>query len=252
MSTPVENLTHLAGENLTPGQGDERPQIEVGRLTDDFAAYFQVRGAAPVGSITSGRFTIDVVRVPDGQLALERLESQLIQQGWERAPSRDEFGFGPRIPTPFCRDDVTATIRAIEYGSGEDHLHLTRIAGDATVCDPPERRAALHVSPLPHLEPPRGTTLSDGGSGGTGSTWHAQSHVFTRLDAAALVRHYADQLRRQGWVVSEFGGSDDAAVVRIELVEADSVRWFGFLSAAAASTGDGRSVGLQVSRLRDR
>jgi hypothetical protein len=251
---PRELVLALLGER----RGSDRADLRVGALPDGLPPALVPPDARILGSHTFARQSTTVLAAPQpADSAMLRLESQLLAMGWAATPSpRVERGFvseaPTRIPRLFCKEGGALTIStAPRSPSGSViTLHYAPFAGRGACEDAPGRRAILHDVPVPTLYPPPGTVTEGGGRvGGGGDGWDFRTRLRGRAAAPEVLRHYAEQLRRAGWVTADSALVSRAAIQTLRYERNGSgVEWHGALGVAVPADAAAIEVFLNLRR----
>jgi hypothetical protein len=104
--------------------------------------------------------------------------------------------------------------------------------------------------PVPALYPPPGTVIEEGGSGGGGGDeWDLRTRLRGRASAPEVLHHYADQLRRAGWVTGDSAAVSSAAIQTFRYEQNGSgVEWHGTLGVAVPADAATIEVFLNLRR----
>ena len=246
--------------------GMEPPQLLVGRVPEGLPPGVVPRtaGAVVLGALaypTRGpgprRSTI-VVTVPDSApAALAGYERALGAAGWRRfAGFEDRGGF---VPVPMsrtlilCRDSAAITAWATPRPRGGAHMRVSVAEGErAGPCVQARRRPPFEdpdAPPFPRLTPPEGVESHGGGSmGSSNGSREIATRLGTTLSPAALVAHYAAQLRAAGWAAGDSLAGADVAARAFEVRDARGRQWRGLLTAVAVPGAAEREVLLRLMR----
>ncbi len=257
---------------LWPEPPLDAPTVTVGRLPDEIPSAVVPVGATVLGGLappatvrSPGRLSTAVVLVPrSADEALAVSERQVESAGWRRAAatgSRGGFVSGPATRTnTFCRESGALSVWTAPRPAGGSYLWITLHDGARyTACGLDMALAGRNAMnpfgdvPIPTLEAPKGAVTVSGGSMGGGPDARAAS---TRLDVAltpaALVAHYAAQLRTDGWMLGASLSGDGMAVEPAEKRDAKGRAWQGLLSAIALPGTCERDVVFRVAAVASR
>lgn len=244
---------------LGAGRGSDRADLRVGALPDGLPPALVPTDARVLGSLSFARQSTTVLAAPQpADSAGLRLESQLLAMGWAAAtrPPPVERGFvsetPARMPRAFCKDGGTLTISATPRSPSGSVITLSYspFAGRAACGDATRRRAFFDDLPVPALYPPPGTVTEGGGSvGGGGDGWDLRTRLRGRASAPEVLHHYADQLRRAGWVAGDSAVVSRAAIQTFRSERNGSgVEWHGTLGVAVPADAAAIEVFLNLRR----
>ncbi len=195
------------------------------------------------------------------EASLQRFEDAFLAAGWR---GYDPFA-GPKVFQASGNEREPLTDFCSPDRSSEVYFETDTLAEGALlvlVNVNPYCNDAEGISlPLPSLTFPAGVLSYGGGLSQSGTSFQANASFGTRLSAAELFGHFAEQLKAQGWRVAEKEQTEEVepevaltdeegnpvpltAARQAEVtLEAESGRWQGLLTVTGAQAV------LQVSRL---
>jgi hypothetical protein len=194
-----------------------------------------------------GSVTIVASGQPPEQL-LEGISSRALRMGFTlRPPSPDAAsareGFQPLMAAPdaaaaLCRLAENLIVSGSSKPSGGSLVTLMHIRSESNNCDvapPPTAGAPRASAPIPSLTSPEGGYQKSLGHsrttrGGVTIRYSVQGTIRSGLSAEALLRHYADQLRAQGWRNADSSAAP-AGPHRFTYMAPGGMRWRGELVA---------------------
>lgn len=218
-TVPLELVAALLGGFGT----DHPPELRVGALAPPLPAELTPAGARVLGSMVYARDGNMRGGTPSAAIfvmsqfpedAVAAYGAHLERTGWRPAVSigMPRGGFTNAAATvrasAYCRDSAWVNFNASSRNAGGSHLRVNYSTVQANALSPcsdrrPTQTTSYEEIPLPDLRPPTGA-MSLGANSGGGSNDRRESGV--RLDvqmsAAAVVKHYADQMRADGWTAA--------------------------------------------------
>jgi hypothetical protein len=145
---------------------------------------------------------------------------------------------------------MTLTAQVLE-GGGSNLLYQYENNRNTTLCAQRHewmRRTSTERSPIPTLLAPEGIRLFwSHMSMGEGS-YQSTAELRTRMPAAALAAHYADQLREAGWTrAGRPAVGEDGAVHTFHHRDSKGAEWSAVLIVAAVPDTDRRKAEFQAT-----
>ncbi|HEX6747616.1 MAG TPA: hypothetical protein VF092_10035 [Longimicrobium sp.] len=262
-SIPAELATAL----VAMPTGSTPEQIVVGRIPNGFPA-----GVAPAGGRVLGGIARDTssavaaFAVPQAPAeATAALRQALAEGGWsspgDPRPQRGFIDPNPMRNMGFlCRGaEMLSTAAAPAPGGGAyvrlDYSRARRMSPCAMMrAARPGGMAPWDSVPIPALTAPEGATALATGSGVLPASFgrsgaSASTRLRTDQSAAALVQHYAAQLRAAGWTPAPAAASPTVVAQAFRMRGEDGKEWFGVLTATAFPDSPVRDLSFQVNPL---
>ena len=235
----------LATTLLAAARGDV--VLRVGQAADavppELLRNFVVRGSAAYGPYSS-----TVIEVPFSErMTLDTVEARLLALGWKHptAPRIFQRGFvsqsaGPDLSNSFClgTDNISYSWRALLPKRTQLTLTYVRPRGGMeTFCTDPAQSSARprlwsEDAPIPVLVAPAGTSVQGSGSSGSGEDYTIRAQLRAQLRAGDILRHYAAQLKEQGWITGDNAGTPSAAMQTFSKTTPDGKSYFAVLTVA--------------------
>jgi hypothetical protein len=162
--------------------------------------------------------------------ALRRATAQLARAGWRRAEEDPPYG-GFRPPATnravYCRANAALTVWSLARRAAAGSLvHLSVSYPESySPCSTAAQRRAIYdreTVSLPTLESPPGARMLDYGAGWGGGRDSRFTHarLATERRAADVAAHYATQLQRAGWTLSNPLTGNGILIYRVQSVDA--------------------------------
>ncbi|HJR67433.1 MAG TPA: hypothetical protein VJ802_13470 [Gemmatimonadaceae bacterium] len=247
------------------GMSQNPVEIVVGRRPESFPADALPRERIRVlgGSERDEGGASVVAELPEApDSARARLASHLDRAGWRSADMQRHFGgFVPNtsdMPARLCRGNavLSYTVRARPGRTGS-LLHVSVVSPEPRFsCSREAEEAEAHRSmrmldypTMPLLEAPPNARMTGSGSSGGGRD---AREVYTRLEttqsAASVGAHYADLIRRAGWVVGGPVQAEGIVLYRAERLDDENGQLTGALAVLAVAGGKELDVSFRIAR----
>jgi hypothetical protein len=194
-------------EELLVGHIPERWPIDIPILE-----YGQVIGSLVTTSTTasshSEMFVILTTDLPADE-ALEEYDDRLVATDWIVADSQERCGgFSGHIASDnleYLKDEqgprLKISARAAADGLTEIRLHLDGTPRSVLASGLERENGELESTLLmPSLRPPRDAQIGPSSQNGNAHSWNSNTELTSGLDTLPLIAHYAERLRRAGWV----------------------------------------------------
>jgi hypothetical protein len=261
-TVPSELAIALMTGFMGPSTGE--PRIAVGQLPPDFPPDLlprldgRVLGGATMPRGSFVRHIVIIASPAAADSALGALRATLERSGWHRPEEPEMQGFVPTgmdRPMILCRDSlyIGTSVAPRPAGGSRLRLDVSQVRGE-TFGGPCGARRDRRFGPsrdvpVPALRAPIGASSHGQSSSGGADGRTLTTRLHTTLAPAALVAHYAAQLREGGWSMRPVLESGEAAVLAGGLTDAAGVRWQGLLSVLALDGLDERDVSFRVVRV---
>jgi hypothetical protein len=231
-------LALLAGR-WGPGQA---PLIHVGRAPDNLPGAALPKDGRVLGSVVVRTTTTTIIELSlPAESVLAMFSTQLAAGGWTAPVTvRERGGFvsttADRRPLFLCRGDETVQVSA-NAADESGRLWTVTHTTDSRACqDLPPRRPRFEEGPMPALAGPPGDRLEPSGSGGGSDGWYSAATLHTGRALAAVLDHFARQLREAGWTEADRATSTKAGIQAWTSSRGDE-QWTGVLAATIAEPG---------------
>lgn len=257
-SVPRDLVVALLGSGVRP------VSLRVGApaegLPDGLFRDGRVLGSANVGNTA----TTVVVMPLSVRVVLDTIDARLAAAGWTppRPPPglRGARGFVPAQttlggygPGQACRngEHISSLIRAqspnetLVVLSRQRNLSPYGPCADSVAAP----RNPMEDVPVPLLSGPADAELQSQGTSGGSDSWESRARLLGGAPSPRMLEHFAAQLQRQGWTVTDSATSRDLATQIFRHVGSDGKQWLGVLTILTLRAPDVRQASFRIVRV---